>query len=75
MTPSASSEQITIDPEVMDGLPVIRGTRIPVYMILEMLEAGLDIEDVCREYPQLSADQVKSAISFAESQVHGGVVG
>jgi len=55
---------ISIDPQVMDGLPVIRGTRVPVYIILELLEAGLSIADILREYPWLSEEQVRAAIRF-----------
>lgn len=56
---------IISDPEVMDGLPVIRGTRIPVYLILELLEAGLTIEQIRVEYPHLSREQVQAAARYA----------
>ncbi|MEK7757099.1 MAG: DUF433 domain-containing protein [Planctomycetota bacterium] len=49
----------------MDGLPVIRGTRIAVYLILEMLEAGLTIDQIVTEYPHLTADQVRAAVRYA----------
>ena len=57
------------DPQVMDGLPVIRGTRIAVYLILEMLEAGLTIEQIVVEYPHLTADQVRAAVRYARDLV------
>ncbi len=48
-----TNDQIVVDPEVMDGVPTIKGTRIPVYVVLEMLEEGLSFEDILREYPSL----------------------
>jgi uncharacterized protein (DUF433 family) len=56
--------EIAMDPEVMDGLPVFRGTRIPVYVILEFLEAGHTPADILREYPTLNESQVRAAIHF-----------
>ena len=53
----------------MDGLPVIRGTRIAVYLILEMLEAGLTIDQIVTEYPHLTLDQVRAAVRFARDRV------
>lgn len=63
------NDGVVSDPEVMDGLPVIRGTRIPVYLILEMFEAGLGIPDILREYPHLNADQVRAAVRYARDLV------
>jgi uncharacterized protein (DUF433 family) len=61
--------EIATNPEVMNGLPVIAGTRIPVYVILEMLEAGLTIEQILVEYPHLNIDQVRAAIRYAKDAV------
>lgn len=69
MDSEAKSNGIVSDPEIMDGLPVIEGTRIPVYMILEMLEAGLSIGDICLEHPHLTPDQVRRAVGFARELV------
>jgi len=64
-----TQDTITSDPQVMDGLPVIRGTRIAVYLILEMLESGLTIEQIVAEYPHLTADQVRAAVRYARDLV------
>jgi len=56
---------IEISPEVMDGLPCIRGTRIPVYIVLEMLQEGVTFEAMLQQYPNLSRDKIKAAIHFA----------
>ena len=60
---------VVTNSEVMDGLPVIRGTRIAVYLILEMLEAGLTIDQIVSEYPHLTLDQVRGAVRFARDRV------
>ena len=68
--PLLEAESMVIsDPQVMDGLPVIRGTRIAVYLILEMLEAGLTIDQIVTEYPHLTADQVRAAVRYARDLV------
>ena len=58
-------ERITVDPKVMVGKPVIRGTRIPVSLILKMLGQGIPTEDVLREYPRLEKVDVEAAIAYA----------
>ena len=58
-------ERITVDPKVMVGKPVIRGTRIPVALILKMLGQGIPTEDVLREYPRLEKVDVEAAIAYA----------
>ncbi len=58
-------DRIVIDPRIMGGKPIIKGTRIPVYFILELLSNGWSIDDILREYPQLSREDVLAAIKYA----------
>jgi uncharacterized protein (DUF433 family) len=58
-------ERITVDPNVMVGKPVIRGTRIPVALILKMLGQGIPIEELLREYPRLERVDVEAALAYA----------
>ena len=58
-------ERITVDPRIMVGKPVIRGTRIPVSLILKMLGQGISTEDILREYPRLEKVDIEVAISYA----------
>ena len=60
---------IETDPDVMDGLPVITGTRVPVYVILEMLESGLSLDAIHEEYPHLTMDQLRAAVRHARESV------
>ncbi len=55
---------IEINPEICGGKPVIKGTRIPVKIILELLANGWTIENIKEEY-DLTEEQIKDAIRFA----------
>lgn len=57
--------RIIVDPEIMVGKPVIKGTRIPVYVILEFFESGNTIEDILEMYPDLEEEDVKAALHYA----------
>jgi len=58
-------ERIEIDLKKLGGKPVIKGTRIPVYLILEMLASGMSIKEILREYPELTEEDVREAIKYA----------
>ncbi len=58
-------ERIEIDTKKLGGKPVIKGTRIPIYLIPEMLAEGMSIEDVLREYPELEEADVREAVRYA----------
>lgn len=57
--------RISIDSKVMVGKPVIRGTRIPVELIVRMLAQGIPESDVLREYPRLRPDDIRAALAYA----------
>ncbi len=57
-------ERISIDPKICFGKPCIRGTRLWVSLILDLLASGASVEDVLREYPQLHRDDVLAAIAY-----------
>jgi len=59
------SGYVVIDPEVCHGKPVFKGTRVLVADVLEMLAAGMSIEDVLKEYPQLSEEMIREALRLA----------
>lgn len=58
-------ERIEINPKIMVGKPVIRGTRITVEYILELLGQGQTIEDITKEHPQLTKQDILAAIAYA----------
>ena len=59
------SERITLDPDICNGKPVIRGTRITVQTVLEFLAAGDSVEEVLEEYPSLKREDVQSCLDYA----------
>lgn len=56
---------VVIDPRIMMGKPVIRGTRITVELILEKLAAGESEDQILGSYPQLSRKAIRAALAFA----------
>ena len=58
-------ERIIIDPKVMAGKPVIRGTRIPVELIIRMLAQGLSEAEIIREYPRIESEDIRAALAYA----------
>jgi uncharacterized protein (DUF433 family) len=59
------SERIEVNPRILGGKPVIRGTRVPVYLILELLSAGYDFKRILRSYPTLKEKDIKAAVEYA----------
>lgn len=57
--------RIEINPAIMDGKPVIRGTRVPVELVLRELGAGLTPEAIMAEHPRLTPDDIRAAQAFA----------
>lgn len=63
-------ERISVDPHVCHGQPCIKGTRIMVYLVLELLEAGLEHERIIQEYyPQLEREDIKACLHYAASLI------
>ena len=58
-------QRIRTDPTVMVGKPAIRGTRIPVELILRMLAQGIPENDILREYPRLQPEDIRAALAYA----------
>jgi uncharacterized protein (DUF433 family) len=56
---------IEINPKIMVGKPVIKGTRITVELILEKLASGQAIEDILRSYPHLDREQILTCLEYA----------
>jgi uncharacterized protein (DUF433 family) len=58
-------ERIEINPNIMFGKPVIRGTRITVERILRKLAGGMTVDEILTDHPHLIADDVYAATAFA----------
>jgi uncharacterized protein (DUF433 family) len=57
-------ERISVDPNVCFGKPCIRGTRIWVSLLLDLLASGMSIEELLEEYPQLTEEDIRAAIAY-----------
>lgn len=64
---------IWVDPDRLGGKPCFRGTRIPVSILIEYLEAGHSVDDFLRAYPDLSAEMVKAYIRLAHESIVASV--
>ncbi|MFH0899217.1 MAG: DUF433 domain-containing protein [Pseudomonadota bacterium] len=62
---STNEQRIASNPAICGGQPHIRGTRVPVHVLLGFLAAGDSIEEILREYPQLERADVLAALAFA----------
>ncbi len=68
-------ERIQMNPRIMIGKPVIRGTRIPVELILRKLGEGATGAQLLDSYPQLTSEDVRAAIAYAASVIgHDDIV-
>ena len=63
------NERIEIDPRVCGGRPVIKGTRIPVAIILEQLAAGETWDSITRGYPELTPEMIKACLQYARDAI------
>ncbi|RDI96084.1 DUF433 domain-containing protein [Meiothermus sp. QL-1] len=67
LTPRSRAEllaRIGSNPEVLRGRPRIKGTRIAVHMVLEALAAGLSVEEVLLQWPELSREDIQAALLY-----------
>ncbi|MCH7903589.1 MAG: DUF433 domain-containing protein [Armatimonadetes bacterium] len=58
-------DHITIDPEVRAGKPCVKGTRITVFDVFDYLAGGMSVEELLREFSQLSEESVRACFAFA----------
>ncbi len=61
--------RITLDPSIMFGKPVIKGTRVPVDLIVDKLAGGRTIEQLLKSYPHLVAEDIYACLAFAAASV------
>lgn len=58
-------EHIVLDPEVRFGKPTVRGTRITVGDVLSYLAGGMSEDEILRDFPQLTRDNIRACLAFA----------
>jgi len=67
-------DRIVIAPDLHHGDPCIKGTRIPVSMIVGSLADGMTSEEVREAYPQLSAEDIQAALAYAAELIHQDIL-
>ena len=64
-------KRIVVNPKVMVGKPVIRGTRIPVYEIVNRVAQGWTSKEIIEDYPRITEDDIKAALMYAGRLLEG----
>ncbi len=63
------NERITVNPKVLGGRPAVKGTRLSVSFILELLAAGSAERAILANYPQLSQDDIRACLRYASDSL------
>jgi uncharacterized protein (DUF433 family) len=64
-------DHITVDPQILAGKPAVKGTRISVELVIDLLAAGWTEQQVLASYPTLKADDVRACLAYASEILHG----
>lgn len=67
-----AADVVVSDPDIRGGEPVVRGTRIPVYLVADLVSQGADAREILEDYPSLSASTLRSAIAYAQTHPRRG---
>ena len=62
-------DRIIVNPEILAGKPIIKGTRIPVDLILQRLSHDLDLQTLFEDYPRLTEEDIKACLGYARTLV------
>lgn len=69
MTEEKLLKRIVVDPKIMLGKPVIKGTRLTVEIIIEKIAHGATTKDLKRDYPFLTEDDIRAALLYAAKRL------
>lgn len=64
-------KHIIIDPDICHGKPTFKGTRIMVWQVLEMLEAGVGVKEIIEAFPSITPKAIKAALHYAVTITRG----
>ncbi len=67
-------DRLTSNPEILGGKPCIKGTRISVEFILELIASGASQEDILRDYPRLTPRDIEQAVRYASHFLDNEIV-
>jgi uncharacterized protein (DUF433 family) len=63
-------DRIVVDPNILTGKPVVRGTRISVELVVELLAAGWSHAQILSSYPHLSEADIRACLAYASELLH-----
>ena len=66
---AAYDDRVISDPQVLGGQPIVKGTRIPVEIVLEQLSLNPDLNELFLDYPRLTREDVQACLAYASSPV------
>jgi uncharacterized protein (DUF433 family) len=69
MTEKTLLKRIAVDPKIMLGKPVIKGTRLPVEIIVEKIAYGATVVDLKKDYPFLKEEDIRAALLYAAKRI------
>ena len=58
-------DRITVDPKILNGQPCIRGMRMPVHQILDLIAAGKAFQEILEDYPYLETEDIRQSVEYA----------
>jgi uncharacterized protein (DUF433 family) len=67
-----ATQMVISDPTIRGGEPVIRGTRVPVYMIADLVKQGAGLREILEDYPSLDAQMIQAALAYAQTNPKRG---
>jgi uncharacterized protein (DUF433 family) len=67
-------KRITLNPEIFDGKPIIRGIRFAVTDVLDLLSAGMTPEEIIQDFPFLERDDIRAALLYASLRLKNTVI-
>ena len=63
-------DRITLAPDVLVGKPVIKGTRLAIEFVVDLLAQGWTQDDIVRNYPRLTSEDIQACLKYASSVLH-----
>jgi uncharacterized protein (DUF433 family) len=67
-------ERIVVDPDIVHGRPVVRGTRMRVSDVLSLLAAGAPVAEILEDYPYLTDDDIRACLQYAAAQADHAIL-
>ena len=64
-------DRVVCDPNILAGKPTIKGTRVPVSLILNLLGHGVTVAEITEDYPYVTEDDIRAALLYAEARIEG----